>query len=120
MARGDEPGPVTVKLAPWGVVTGRIVDDEGRPRANLQVSGIGRQRSEAKRDRGRFPEAAKVLANAHTPDQPDWRILSAQGVVLDQLGRHRVGRLTDRQARPADQPGGASAAPPTAPSARSA
>ena len=28
------------------------------------------------------------MSRAHTPDQPDWRILNAQGAVLDQLGRH--------------------------------
>ena len=27
-------------------------------------------------------------SRAHTPDNPDWRILNAQGAVLDQLGRH--------------------------------
>jgi len=30
----------------------------------------------------------QVLDRAHTPDQPDWHILSAQGAVLDQMGRH--------------------------------
>ena len=29
-----------------------------------------------------------MLDRAHTPDQPDWHILSAQGAVLDQMGRH--------------------------------
>jgi Flp pilus assembly protein TadD len=29
-----------------------------------------------------------VLDRAHSPDQPDWHILSAQGAVLDQMGRH--------------------------------
>ena len=29
-----------------------------------------------------------TFERAHTPDQPDWRILNAQGAVLDQLGRH--------------------------------
>lgn len=35
---------------------------------------------------GRFQEAADVLQNAHTPAQPDWRVLNAQGSVADQLG----------------------------------
>ena len=30
----------------------------------------------------------EVLGRAHSPDQPDWHILSAQGAVLDQMGRH--------------------------------
>jgi Flp pilus assembly protein TadD len=37
-------------------------------------------------DSGRYKEAATVLANAHRPERPDWRILSVQGAVADQLG----------------------------------
>lgn len=37
---------------------------------------------------GRLQEAQDVLQNAHSPAQPDWRILSAQGSVADQLGDH--------------------------------
>jgi Flp pilus assembly protein TadD len=37
---------------------------------------------------GRYDQALDVLGRAHSPDQPDWRILSAQGAVLDQMGRH--------------------------------
>ena len=33
------------------------------------------------------PRSRDVLGRAHTPDQPDWRILSAQGAVLDQMGK---------------------------------
>ncbi len=29
--RGDESQPQTITLQPWGVLTGRIVDDEGQP-----------------------------------------------------------------------------------------
>lgn len=36
---------------------------------------------------GQLNEALNVFGQAHTPDRPDWRILSAQGAVLDQLGR---------------------------------
>ena len=39
-------------------------------------------------DVGNFKQALDVLNRAHTPDQPDWRILSVQGAVLDQMGRH--------------------------------
>jgi Flp pilus assembly protein TadD len=38
-------------------------------------------------DVGNYARALEVLGHAHTPDHPDWRILSAQGAVLDQLGR---------------------------------
>ncbi|HLH10732.1 MAG TPA: tetratricopeptide repeat protein [Methylovirgula sp.] len=37
---------------------------------------------------GRLREAATVLPEAHTPEQPSWSILSAQGAVADQLGDH--------------------------------
>ena len=37
---------------------------------------------------GRLREAETILPEAHTPDQPNWSILSAQGVVEDQLGDH--------------------------------
>jgi Flp pilus assembly protein TadD len=39
-------------------------------------------------DNGRLKEADEVLSRAHSPEQPDWRILSAQGTVADQLGEH--------------------------------
>ncbi|MCW6510672.1 tetratricopeptide repeat protein [Lichenifustis flavocetrariae] len=39
-------------------------------------------------DAGRFKEAADVLGRAHTPENPNWSVLSAQGSVADQLGDH--------------------------------
>ena len=39
-------------------------------------------------DNGNFQQALEVLNRAHTQDQPDWRVLSVQGAVLDQMGRH--------------------------------
>src|ERR1700709_2532597 len=43
-------------------------------------------------DNGNFQQAFDVLGRAHTPDNPDWRILSVQGTVLDQLGKHEEER----------------------------
>jgi Flp pilus assembly protein TadD len=43
-------------------------------------------------DAGNYQQAFDVLGRAHTPDQPDWHILSVQGAVLDQLGRHDEAR----------------------------
>ncbi len=40
-------------------------------------------------DDGRLQEAADILSRAHTPEQPNWSILSAQGAVADQLGDHQ-------------------------------
>lgn len=43
-------------------------------------------------DDGKLQEASKVLANAHTPERPNWSILSAQGSVADQMGDHERAR----------------------------
>jgi Flp pilus assembly protein TadD len=43
-------------------------------------------------DNGNFQAAFDVLSKAHSPDNPDWRILSVQGTCLDQLGRHDEAR----------------------------
>lgn len=43
-------------------------------------------------DNGDFQKAFDILARAHTPANPDWRILSVQGTALDQLGRHDEAR----------------------------
>lgn len=39
-------------------------------------------------DNGKLKEADDVLSRSHSPERPDWRILSAQGTVADQLGEH--------------------------------
>ena len=38
----------------------------------------------------RYKEAADVLGRAHLPERPDWRILSAQGTVADQITDHAL------------------------------
>src|SRR6202048_2575369 len=52
------------------------------------LAGFGR----ALADNGKFQQAFDVLGRAHSPDNPDWRILSVQGTALDQLGRHDEAR----------------------------
>jgi Flp pilus assembly protein TadD len=52
------------------------------------LAGYGR----ALADTGNFQRAFDVLATAHSPANPDWRILSAQGAALDQMGRHDEAR----------------------------
>jgi Flp pilus assembly protein TadD len=54
------------------------------PKNNAVLAAYGKSLAEV----GRFQEAAEVLQNAHTPARPDWRVLSAQGAVADQLGDH--------------------------------
>jgi Flp pilus assembly protein TadD len=43
-------------------------------------------------DAGNYAKAFEILSRAHTPEQPDWRLLSVQGAVLDQMGRHEEAR----------------------------
>jgi len=43
-------------------------------------------------DVGNYGQALEVLGRAHSPDQPDWRILSVEGAVLDQMGRPEEAR----------------------------
>jgi Flp pilus assembly protein TadD len=58
------------------------------PSNKLLLAGFGR----ALADNGNFQQAFDVLSKAHSPDNPDWRILSVQGTALDQLGRHDEAR----------------------------
>ena len=52
---------------------------------DMQVLG---EYGKALADAGRLREAAEVLSKAHTPERPNWSILSAQGSVADQIGDH--------------------------------
>jgi Flp pilus assembly protein TadD len=43
-------------------------------------------------DNGNSQAAFDVLSRAHSPDNPDWSILSVQGTTLDKLGKHEEAR----------------------------
>jgi Flp pilus assembly protein TadD len=43
-------------------------------------------------DNGNSQAAFDVLGRAHSPDNPDWRILSVQGTTLDKMGKHEEAR----------------------------
>jgi Flp pilus assembly protein TadD len=49
-------------------------------------------------DAGRLKEAADILAKAHTPERPDWSVLSTQGTIADQLNEHEQARAYYDQA----------------------
>jgi hypothetical protein len=42
--RGAGTGPAIVQLQPWGVVTGRLVDEDGEPRTDVEIRGMDRPR----------------------------------------------------------------------------
>ena len=43
-------------------------------------------------DNGNSQAAFDVLSRAHSPANPDWRILSVQGTTLDKIGKHEEAR----------------------------
>jgi Flp pilus assembly protein TadD len=52
------------------------------------IAGYGR----ALADNGNSQAAFDVLSRAHSPSNPDWRILSVQGTTLDKMGKHEDAR----------------------------
>lgn len=47
---------------------------------------------------GQLEQALGTINRAQTPDRPDWKLYSAEGAVLDQLGRSADARARYRQA----------------------
>lgn len=47
---------------------------------------------------GQLEQALGTIGRAQTPDRPDWRLKSAEGAILDQLGRSSEARAAYRQA----------------------
>ncbi len=120
LARGDEAGPYTVRLQPWGTVAGRLVDAEGRarPKAHLMSTDWGAAMNDPARgilpsidtdDQGRFRVEGLVPGQSYSA-----RAVGAEaeargfGVVIDGLtlrpGETRD--LGDVRARAADMKGG--------------
>ena len=47
--KGDKTGDLTVKLQPWGTIVGRVVDDEGKPRTDVEFFSTIRERPDPER-----------------------------------------------------------------------
>lgn len=47
---------------------------------------------------GQLEQALQTVRRAQTPDRPDWRLNSAEGAILDQLGQPEAARLQYRKA----------------------
>ncbi|APG83014.1 tetratricopeptide repeat protein [Sinorhizobium americanum] len=47
---------------------------------------------------GQLEQALQTIGRAQTPDRPDWKLKSAEGAVLDQLGRASEARTRYREA----------------------
>jgi hypothetical protein len=57
LLKGDETGPTTVKLQPWGTISGRIVDAEGTPRQGMFLRSPSGSEN-------KHPEASDILPGA--------------------------------------------------------
>ena len=58
------------------------------------LSAFGKAQAAA----GQLEQALATIGRAQTPDRPDWRLYSAEGAVLDQLGRSSEARDRYRMA----------------------
>ncbi|WP_193227554.1 tetratricopeptide repeat protein [Aureimonas psammosilenae] len=47
---------------------------------------------------GELTKALETVRRAQTPDYPDWRLLSTEGAILDQLGKPEEARIAYRKA----------------------
>ncbi|MGZ2481633.1 Flp pilus assembly protein TadD [Rhizobium pisi] len=47
---------------------------------------------------GQFQQALDTIGRAQTPDRPDWKLISAEGAVLDQMGKASDARQRYRDA----------------------
>jgi hypothetical protein len=72
VVRGEETDPTVVKLGAWGVVTGRLVDDDGLPRADVQLQFSSPRKGD--------PRYGYLRGNA----------AGRSGVVPDANGRFRI------------------------------
>jgi Flp pilus assembly protein TadD len=66
---------------------------EGASSQNPKHTGLLSAYARALADMGNFQQALEALNRAHTLGQPNWRILSMQGAMLDQMGRHDDAQL---------------------------
>jgi Flp pilus assembly protein TadD len=55
---------------------------------NVNDKDVALALGQALADGGRYQEANEVLNRAHSPDRPNWRVLSTQGAIADQMGQH--------------------------------
>ncbi len=71
--KGDETGPLTVRLQPCGIVTGRVVDEDGQPRGPLSLNSLLGLYPQPPADQGLLPAGS-----------------TGQGIPIGRDGRFRV------------------------------
>ena len=96
--RRFEANPGDAQAAIYYARALRMTDQRAQAVAVLQQAAIRSPKNlellaaygKALAEVGRYKEADEVLGRAHTPERPDWGILSAQGAVADQMGDHAL------------------------------
>ena len=88
--KGDETGPLTIRLQPFGTVMGRIVDEEGRPRGGLGDLECGRLETGTSRRSG---HAARRRSRRRHPDRPRRPVPHRGPRSGAQVWCRRIGRL---------------------------
>ena len=96
--RHFEANPADPKAAIYYARALRATDQKTQAVAVLQQAAIRSPNDlellaaygKALADVGRYKEAEEVLGRAHSPERPDWGILSAQGAIADQVGDHAL------------------------------
>ncbi len=58
--RGKSQGPIDVKLAPWGTITGRLVDEDGQARPGVELGWQDNQKRRVEEGPGSLPEHVKT------------------------------------------------------------
>lgn len=94
--RRFDANPADAQAAMYYARALRATDQRAQAVAVLQQAAIRSPKNlpllaaygKALADVGRYKEADEVLGRAHTPERPDWGILSVQGAIADQTGDH--------------------------------
>ena len=77
---GSETGGLTVKLQPWGTVTGRVVDQDGKPLTSVEIDSTPRPRFD--------PERGDIDVTTTVDAEGRFRIEGlVAGVKYDAVGR---------------------------------
>lgn len=77
---GEEKGPLTVKLKPWGVVTGRLLRSEGKPLTEVQIESQDYISASAEGIKGPPLDAGSLPAFVIVKPDPDGRF-RVEGLV---------------------------------------
>jgi beta-lactamase regulating signal transducer with metallopeptidase domain len=80
-ARGDSDSPYTVRMQPWGTVTGRIVDENGKPLAGAWIEIKGEGADSCERVIGKTDAGGRFRADRVIPGLSYGSVEIYQGTV---------------------------------------